>query len=142
MEYKIKKITSVQAKILIDDRKPIGLFYTKEENKFIGIDNSTGDAFTEEFTTKDNCFKWLKNDGKTTIRKLRKGIYKHFMGGKYEVLGEAQTENNTTLVVHRALYGQYNLCVTPVDAFLAEVNKEKYPDITQKYKYELIKEID
>jgi hypothetical protein len=56
----ITKLTKEQASEVIETRTPTGLFYTKENGLFIGIDNSSGDAWTEEFKTKESCFKWLR----------------------------------------------------------------------------------
>ena len=39
--------------------KPLGLFYLEEDGKFVGIDNSDGNAWTEEFWDKDSCLRWL-----------------------------------------------------------------------------------
>lgn len=75
------------------------------------------------------------------MRKIKKGIYRHFKGKEYEVLGEAMhTETNEMLVVYRALYGDYGLFVRPLEMFLSEVDKNKYPDVKQKYRFELIEE--
>lgn len=39
---------------------PPGLYYTKENGIFIGIDNSTGHAWVEEFKSRRKCLNWLK----------------------------------------------------------------------------------
>lgn len=39
---------------------PLGLFYLKENAKFIGIDNSSGNAWTEEFSDLAACIAWLR----------------------------------------------------------------------------------
>lgn len=57
----IKEITSEQASIVIDTREPLGLYYLLEDGGYIGIDNSTGDACTEEFPNLHQCKKWLIN---------------------------------------------------------------------------------
>ena len=43
--------------------EPLGLFYLEEQEQFIGIDNSTGDAWTEEFPDKNSCLRWLRGEG-------------------------------------------------------------------------------
>jgi uncharacterized protein YuzE len=58
----IVKITSEEAKQIIDTREREGLFYLHEEGKVIGIDNTTGDAWTEEFDTEEQCFRWLRGE--------------------------------------------------------------------------------
>ena len=73
-------------------------------------------------------------------RKIKiKGIYKHFKGNYYLVEDIAtHSEDNTKYVVYRALYGEGLLYIRPLDMFLSEVDHEKYPDVTQKYRFEEI----
>ena len=53
------------------------------------------------------------------------GIYRHYKGSLYEVLGTAQhSENEEPLVVYRALYGEYDLWVRPLAMFMESVTKE------------------
>lgn len=42
--------------------EPRGLFYLRDGNKVIGIDNSTGHAWTEEFDSVDQCKRWLMGE--------------------------------------------------------------------------------
>ena len=37
-----------------------GLYYTKENGMYVGIDNSTGHAWVEEFKSRRQCLKWLR----------------------------------------------------------------------------------
>jgi hypothetical protein len=78
----IKIISADEAKEIIETREPRGLFLYIEngyvistangnvnlvhignidDTKIIGIDNRTGDAWTEEFDTYEDCVKWLLN---------------------------------------------------------------------------------
>ena len=44
---------------------PIGRFYHKDGDIYVGVDNSTGDAWTEDFTSLEDCLAWLQSgDGK------------------------------------------------------------------------------
>ncbi len=38
---------------------PLGQFWLKEGDKFIGVDNSTGDAWVEEFASFADCKDWM-----------------------------------------------------------------------------------
>lgn len=58
----IRTITRSVAEEIIEFREPLGLFLLQEEDCCIGIDNTTGDAWCEEFTTKYDCVKWLTGD--------------------------------------------------------------------------------
>lgn len=60
---KPKKISDKAIKKIIESRWPIGLFYAKEGRFYVGVDNSSGDAWTEGFLTKRACLKWLKGEG-------------------------------------------------------------------------------
>ena len=50
---------------IIERRTPAGKFMTFDgkTKKFIGCDNSDGDAWTEEFETLEKCVKWLNDEG-------------------------------------------------------------------------------
>lgn len=68
-----------------------------------------------------------------------KHIYKHFKGNYYFVEDVAYgSEDNIQYVVYRALYGDYKLYIRPLEMFLSKVDKNKYPDIKQMYRFELV----
>lgn len=53
---------------------------------------------------------------------LKLGIYEHYKGKKYEVIGIAKhSETLEELVVYRALYGENQLWVRPIKMFREEV---------------------
>lgn len=54
--------------------------------------------------------------------KIKPGIYQHYKGRRYEVIGEAlHSETVETMIVYRALYGSCGLWVRPKAMFLETV---------------------
>lgn len=56
--------TLIKAAQLIDswsngDKIPLNKWICKDDNKYIGIDNSDGNCWVEEFDTALECIKWL-----------------------------------------------------------------------------------
>lgn len=58
-ENKIIKIDNNKSTEIIEKREPRGLFYTIENDIYVGIDNLSGDAWTEDFKTLKQCKRWL-----------------------------------------------------------------------------------
>jgi len=67
------------------------------------------------------------------------GVYRHFKGNYYIVEDVAiHSETKEKYVVYRGLYGNTSkLYIRPYDMFLSKVEKEKYPEVKQEYRFEL-----
>ena len=64
-------------------------------------------------------------------------IYRHFKGNLYEILAIAMhTETQEDMVVYKEVDGEKTY-VRPLDMFVSEVDREKYPDAIQNYRFEL-----
>lgn len=65
---------------------------------------------------------------------LKKGIYKHFKGNKYELLGIAKhSETLEEMVVYKALYGDFGIWVRP--AFMWDEEVEFEGKIVKRFTY-------
>ena len=78
-------------------------------------------------------------------RKIEVGkTYKHFKGNLYKVLDivyDSESNNDDEfkkIVIYQALYGDNLKWARPYDMFNSLVDKEKYPDVKQEYRFELV----
>ena len=74
------------------------------------------------------------------MRELKiNGIYRHFKGKLYQVIDVAfDSESLEEMVVYRRMYDDHSLWVRKKEMFLSEVDHEKYPNVEQKYRFELV----
>lgn len=65
-------------------------------------------------------------------------IYTHFKGREYKIQSIAlHTETEEELVVYEALYGDHRMYARPLKMFLSPVDRQKYPDASQTFRFEL-----
>lgn len=68
------------------------------------------------------------------------GKYKHFKGHEYRVLCIAKdSEDLKDLVIYQNIHNN-EIWARPYDMFLSKVDKEKYPDVEEEYRYQYLGE--
>ena len=67
------------------------------------------------------------------------GKYRHFKGMEYIVLNTVtHSETGELMVLYCANYNDRKYYVRPYNMFMSKVDKEKYPEIEQEYRFELV----
>ena len=98
------------------------------------------DLFMERNFNKGDIVKHFKRE-KMTEEQLKEEPNLYL----YEIIGIARhTENKEEVVVYKPLYqtevmNGVDFVVRPLEMFMSEVDRDKYPNISQKYRFELYK---
>lgn len=119
------------------------VFAIKQDHNSVSVSNKTlVEVFSEVFGA----------EADKDVRKLRVGdVVRHFKRETeaasstdylYKILAFAEhTETGESLVIYQSLYPPFNIWARPYDMFMSEVDKEKYPEIKQKYRFEALSEL-
>lgn len=66
-------------------------------------------------------------------------FYRHFKGNIYQIKDIAtHSETGEKMVVYQAMYPPFGTWVRPLAMFLEKVDRKKYPDVKQRYRFEQI----
>lgn len=65
--------------------------------------------------------------------------YLHFKNKLYQIIALAQhADTDEKFIVYQALYGTFETYVKPYAMFVSPVDREKYPDVKQKYCFQWV----
>ena len=61
----------------------------------------------------------------------------------YQIIGTGEhTETGEKLMIYQALYGNFRIYARPYDMFMGKADREKYPDVEQEYRFEIVTKPD
>jgi hypothetical protein len=70
-------------------------------------------------------------------------MYRHFKGNLYQIRCLAtHSETGEQMVVYQAMYDTFKIYVRPLAMFMEEVDHVNYPDVKQKYRFELLQDME
>ena len=65
--------------------------------------------------------------------------YRHFKGNLYKVIDIVKdSESDGEIVIYEAQYGDHTRWARPYDMFISKVDKDKYPEVKQTYRFQQI----
>lgn len=80
-------------------------------------------------------------EGKMRADPKPQELYRHFKGNIYQIRCLARhTETREMMVVYQAMYDTFEIYVRPLSMFMEEVDHVKYPDVRQRYRFELLQD--
>lgn len=116
-----------------------------EVNDFDELENLKKNGVTKEMI--ENAEKLKHNNNPVlvgnTLHQIEAGrVYRHFKGKLYLVLDVTahHSETGEQYVIYKALYGDCKTYVRPYLMFASGVDREKYPDVEQTYRFELVED--
>lgn len=112
--------------------------YKHFKNKYYATMGISKPMYVEEYEKylEDNNLKlWDVNFLWFEHTESNKSIPVCMINGEYRHLREP----NKKLVLYKSLYDDKGTYARELDMFMSEVDKEKYPDVKQKYRFEEVK---
>lgn len=83
-----------------------------------------------------DVYSLLKFEARFTEFESYKGVHIFDIEGQWHHMAEECEEQ---LVLYKSLYDNTGIYARPINMFTSKVDKEKYPDVKQEYRFELVK---
>ena len=144
MEYEVGDIFEITGTwyggVHINGRSGIPVSLDKEEYMELNTEPEPKESDSEEAAEASDALEHDIRVGDIVQHFKREWVSADTSEYLYKVLAVAHhTENGEKLMIYQALYAPFKICARPYDMFMSEVDKEKYPDIKQKYRFEKVK---
>lgn len=131
----------------VEGKSGVPVSLDREEYEDLDADTKAGTDSKTTIDPKTGIEATTDSDAESQERDIRTGdIVKHFkrewepQGSSkylYKVLAFAEhTETGEKLAVYQALYAPFKICARPYSMFMGEVDREKYPQAKQRYRFE------
>ena len=115
--------------------KKDGMTFPGEEKKRTGNDPGAGKTGT-------GCGKQMERElrtGDIVQHFKREGVSRDTSEYLYKILAIAEhTETGEKLVIYQALYAPFKIYARPYTMFMSKVDREKYPDSKQEYRFKKV----
>lgn len=143
LEYNIGDIFTVDSKWYggVNVTSKTGIPISLDTNEYEIIDEADNNTENNEYTSSPAVIAGF-DDSRIRVGDIVKHFKREWVDEAtseylYKVLAFAgHTETGEKLVIYQGLYAPFKICARPYEMFMSKVDKDKYPDIKQEYRFE------
>ena len=121
-------------------KNKVGMLVSLDMDEYEVLDMEEEETYEENAEIEENAEEECKFAGGDIVKHFkREWVSEESSEYLYKILAFAShTETNEKLVIYQGLYAPFKTCARPYHMFCSEVDREKYPDIQQKYRFEKV----